>query len=116
MKHFFIALCVLASASVAGASGKLSLQNNFYKDGTYRPMIGLAIYQKLIRDTAFNGWAGYGNQYLEDHDDVNWFVAKAQLDVYMKRFTVAPGVQVKHLPGENYSESMPYVKVELNIW
>lgn len=112
------AIAILLTATMAQASGKLSLQNNLYDDGrTYRPMVGLQVYEKLSKTLAVNSWMGYGVQPLEVRDDVNWFVAKAQVDVYMKRFTVSPGLQYKNiLSGDGDQDFIPYIKVDYTIW
>lgn len=99
------------------ASGKLSVQGNFYDDGQQvRPMVGLSVYEKISKRLAFNGWAGYGNQFLETRNDVDWLVAKAQLDMNMKRLTVSPGVQYKVLLDDNFRDVIPYLRADFQLW
>lgn len=80
-------------------------------------MVGFSVYQKVARNLFVNAWAGYGSQPLENRGtDLNWYVAKAQLDFQMKRLTIAPGVQHKNLPDENFHDTYPYIRVDYQLW
>lgn len=116
MKFTTFLITLLLSAACY-ASGKLSVQGNWYDDGKeVRPMVGFNVYEKLAKRLAVNSWVGYGNQFLETHQDVNWFVAKAQLDMSMKRVTVSPGISYKALPDDNFHDVIPYLKLDLQLW
>ena len=118
MKHLILTLALIIAAGSAQASGKLSLQNNFYNNGTeYRPLVGVAVYERLAKTLALNSWVGYGVQPLEIKGDVNWLVAKAQVDMeFSRRWTVAPGVQYKTLLDDATTDLVPYIKVDLKLW
>lgn len=124
MKKLFIILATLTMASTAMATGKLVLQNNFYDFGKsediYKPMIGFAVYEKLMSNTHFNSWIGGGSTPMEESDDVRWLVAKAQLDIQIKKVTVSPGFQYKHIFGDDDSLAkdiqMPFFALSYNLW
>lgn len=112
------AIAILLTATMASASGKISLQNNLYDDGkTYRPMVGFQVYEMMTKTIGLNSWVGYGVQPLEVKDDVNWLVAKVQADVFMKKFTVSPGLQYKNiLSGQGEDDFIPYLKIDYKLW
>lgn len=121
MKYILTAIFCLFVASTSNAMGKLSLQNNLYQDGkgghTYRPMIGLSVYEFIIgKKVAFSSWTGYGNQFLELSEDVNWLSTKNQLDFFVGRFTLAPGIQYSYIPTFKDHRMMPYLKVDMRLW
>jgi hypothetical protein len=119
MKALFT-ICILLLGHECFASGKLSLQNNFYNDSerdiVYRPAIGLTVYEKIMNTVASNSWVGYGAQYLETQSDVNWFVAKSQIDVYHRSLTVSPGVLYKWLPDTETQDIITYLKIDYKLW
>ena len=121
MKILLTVLLFFGAVS-AEASGKLSLQNNFFQDldgkgHTYRPMVGLGIYEFIFRKkVALNSWVGYGNQPLELTPDVNWFTAKVQLDFFVGDFTLAPGVQYSYIPTYHEDRLNPYLKIDYRLW
>lgn len=122
MKKLIIASLICLGTVPAFASGKITLQNNLYDEGkTYRPMIGFGVYEKLTKKLHLNAWTGYGIQPLEVKDDVNWLVAKAQVDMEMgKRLVVSPGYQYKHLFGDSDTPSedhhIPYFSLSYKLW
>lgn len=112
-------ILILLSAfvsSVAFASGKLSGQANMYEDGAIRPTIGLSIYQPILGKVAFNSFLGYGVQELEVRDDVQWAIAKAQLDVRMSSWVVSPGMTYKYLPDTGVRQAIGFVKASYDLW
>lgn len=125
MKYLLIALLTLCAfvgvqSNQAQASGKITLQNNFFDEGReYRPTVGFQIYEKLTRGSAFNFWTGYGAQPLEalNYDDnTNWYVAKGQLDLYFGRFTISPGVQYKKIIDDSFDDTHGFLKIDYKIW
>lgn len=123
MKSLITLLLLTICTQSAHATGKLSLQNNFPDGGNeYRPTIGLMVYEKLTKDSALNMWTGYGQQFLAESQDVDWLVAKAQVDVYVKGFTVAPGIQYKYLVSGDESLSptkdniTAFVRLDYKLW
>lgn len=116
MRGLIFSILILISCQ-AFASGKITLQNNFFNEGkVYRPMVGLQVYQRLSDKVAINTWAGYGIQPLEIKDDVKWLVAKAQLDFQIKKVTLAAGLQYKHLVGEGITDHIPFIKLDYQLW
>lgn len=109
---------ILAFAMNAEASGKLTLQNNFYNQGKdYRPMIGLGIYEPIFGGgVAFNSWTGYGNQPFDLNPDTQWFTTKNQIDFHMKRLTVSPGFQWSYVWPYNEERNWFYVKLDYKLW
>lgn len=117
---FLIGLILLAGAS-AQASGKLTLQNNLYNDGTtYRPTVGFGVYERVAKGLAVNAWTGYGVMPLESSDDTEWFVAKAQIDFEMsgrlKRLTVSPGITYKQIINEDFSDKIGFLRLDWKLW
>jgi len=118
-----LALTILLFAGVACASGKITVQDNAYENGkVHRPMVAFGVYQNLKdvlpmgKHLALNLWTGYGVQPLEVKDDVNWLVAKGQLDVIFSKVTVGMGVQYKDIIGEDVQDVIPYLKVDYKLW
>jgi hypothetical protein len=122
MRKALFTICILLFGHECFASGKISLQNNFYTDSggdvEYRPALGLGIYEKLMKKAAVNSWVGVGSQFLETQSDVNWLVAKAQLDIYHRSLIVAPGVLYKRLleSGQDTDDVITYLKVDMVLW
>jgi hypothetical protein len=121
MARFIMALFIAFTAQTAFASGKLTLQNNLYNDGTtYRPTVGFGVYERLFKGLAVNAWTGYGVMPLESSDDTEWFVAKAQIDFEMagklKNVTVSPGIQHKQIVNEDFSDNIGYLKIDWKLW
>lgn len=117
MKVFFSILATLLFATTVFASGKLSVQGNWYEEGkAVRPTIGFSVYEKLIGKTYLNAWTGYGTQFLETHDDVNWYIAKAQVDMRFGNLTASPGLTYKKLVDDHFDDVIPYFKVDYQLW
>ncbi len=118
----FFALILTMTSVQAMASGKITLQNNFFQDNVngghdYRPMIGVQVYEFLIgKKVAVNSWTGYGVQPLELKSDVEWFTTKNQLDFFVGRFTVSPGLQYAWIPTYNEHRLNPYLKLDWKLW
>lgn len=109
-----IALLLIGSSAFAG--GKLSLQNNMYNDGKdYRPQIGFGIYQPVF-GMAFNSWTGYGEQPLEAKRDSNWFTTKNQVDLFVGRMTISPGVQYIKAMSYDDQRTYAYLKLDYQLW
>lgn len=105
----------------AFASGKLTLQNNFQNGGKdYRPMVGFGIYEPITSLAHLNAWTGYGKVALEDTEDVNWFVAKAQVDLHIfNKFTLAPGVQWRAVDSDHMDrkkDTTVYARIDYQLW
>lgn len=116
-------LFVLAAFTTApaNASGKLTLQNNFQNGGKdYRPMVGFGIYEPITSLAHLNAWTGYGKVSLEDTEDVNWFVAKAQVDLHIfNKFTLAPGVQWRTIDSDHTDsrrDTTVYARIDYQLW
>lgn len=118
MKSISLFLITLLLSANVFAAGKLTLQNNLYDGGkTYRPMVGFGIYQPVFKWAAFNFWSGYGVMPLESSDDTQWLVAKSELDMYVGKWTIAPGVQIKKLLSNGREEvTNAFVKLEYRLW
>jgi hypothetical protein len=117
-KIILISIAMLAMSHDALASGKLSLQGNVYQDtGAVRPAAGFSIYQKLMKNIAFNGYLGIGVEDFQDKKDVVWQVAKAEVDFYNGSWTIAPGVALKDTYDFGVEvRSYGYVKLEKTLW
>lgn len=115
MKKLILLLITFASTQAA-ASGKISLQSNMYENGKVRPLIGLSVYERILGTVAFNGFAGYGVHELEIRDDVQWAIAKGQLDVRMQKWVVSPGIQYKWLPDTDVKQALGFVKASYDLW
>lgn len=121
MKFLFAIIALLGLlfvADYAHASGKITVQNNFFNKGAdYRPMIGLQIYETIWTGRlAFNSWTGYGNQPFDVNPDVNWFTTKNQIDVYYKRFTLSPGYQFSFVSPWKEQRDWVYLKLDYKLW
>lgn len=118
----FVSLMILCASflftSGAQASGKISLQNNFFEGGKkYRPMIGLGIYEPIFGGSvALNSWTGYGNQPFDLNPDVDWFTTKNQIDFHFKRMTLSPGFQYSFVSPFGEERSWVYFKVDYKLW
>jgi hypothetical protein len=99
----------------AHATLKLQTQANVYEKDVVKPVVGLSYYQPFLKYFALNSWVGYGSEPLEQDPDVNWLSAKAQLDVHIGRFTIAPGYQFKTSYPENNHRDYPYLRVDYKI-
>lgn len=112
-----LSILTILTLTQAHATGKLSLQNNVYNSGqTYRPALGFSMYEPFFKRFASNTFLGYGNMPLEAKSDVNWFVAKTQLDIYVGKWTIAPGVQAKYIAPYKETELMEFVKIDMRLW
>lgn len=114
---FVLITCVMFSPG-ADASGKISIQNNFFDQGKkYRPMIGLGIYEPIFGGAlAINSWTGYGNQPFDLSSDVDWFTTKNQLDFYFGKLTVSPGFQYSFVSPYKEDRSWLYMKLDYKLW
>lgn len=109
--------------STALASGKLSFEPRYNQDtGQATYIVGLGIYEKLMRGVAFNSWTGFGDAALEG-DDSNyslWSVSKNQIDLQYKQLTVSPGVRLSYVPSvEKYGKGLQsevLVKFTYELW
>lgn len=109
----------LAVTVDAEASGKITLQNNFYNGGKdYRPLIGLGIYEPILfkGKVAVNSWTGYGNQPFDLNPDVNWFTTKNQIDFHLSKITVSPGYQYSFVWPYKEERQWFYVKLDYKLW
>ncbi len=119
MARLLISLLIATCASVGMASGKITLQNNFPDGGKqWRPMVGLSVYETVYKQMGLNFWSGYGQQFEGDgQKDVNWWVTKAQVDFFVGKFTIAPGVQFRALTSPDYrNETVGFVKLDYKLW
>lgn len=112
-----VGFCLFSGAS-AEASGKITLQNNFFDGGKkYRPMIGFGIYEPLFAGTvALNSWTGYGNQPFDLNPDVDWLTTKNQIDFHLSRFTLSPGFQYSFVSPFSDERAWVYVKLDYKLW
>lgn len=117
MKYLLTCVLGVLLPLSAMASGKISLQGNWYNEGKdVRPVVAIQAYEKVAKNLYLNAWAGYGNQFLEVRDDVDWAVAKAQIDMRMKQWTFSPGVQYKYLIDSRVDDVIPYLKADYQLW
>lgn len=121
MRILFTILLALSLSTMAFASGKISIQGNYFgtESKDIKPMAGFGVYEKVARNLYVNSWLGYGAQPLEHRaSDLDWFVAKAQLDLRMNRLTVSPGVQYKYVKDANVNiqDTIPFVKLDYQLW
>lgn len=117
MRLFVVFVALIFASVFAEASGKLSLQNNVYKDGRYRPMVGFGIYEPMFAGkVAINSWTGYGNQPFELSPDVNWFTTKNQIDVHLSKLTLSPGFQYSFVWPFEEERSWLYLKIDYKLW
>ena len=113
---FFLSIVLLCFSITANASLKLTSQVNAYDQGkNTRPSAGLSWYQPLMKGVAFNSYAGVGDEPFEVKDDALWFVGKAQVDVYMGRWTIAPGILYKHIEPYDQSRTYGYLRVDYKL-
>lgn len=118
MKFVFTLLVLFTplACSQAFASGKISLQNNFPDGGkAYRPLVGFSVYEPVTKYAALNFWTGFGQQFVEEREDVNWLVTKGQVDIFAGKFTIAPGVQFKKASGVEH-DVMGFVRIDYKLW
>ncbi len=115
---FVLSIALFTSLPEASASGKITLQNNFFENGQkYRPMIGLGIYEPMFGGlVALNSWSGYGNQPFDFNPDANWMTTKNQLDFHIKRFTISPGFQWSYVLPYEEERSWVFLKVDYKLW
>lgn len=108
-------LLIVTGATSAQATLKLQTQGNFYEKDLVKPQVGLSYYEKLWKFTAVNAYAGYGNIPEAELSDINWYVAKAQVDIYWGKFTIAPGYQYKagHPGGDEVHH--PYIRIDYKL-
>lgn len=111
MKYVLCAFIALFSVA-SQASIKLQAQGNWYEADNVKPLVGLSVYEPVTRWASINSWVGYGNVPNEDDPSVNWFTAKAQLDLHMGRFNLSPGYQYKLADGEGNSHHIPFLRVD----
>lgn len=111
MKYLLCALVVLFSVA-SQASIKLQAQGNWYEADNVKPLVGLSVYEPVTKWASINSWVGYGNVPAEDDPSVNWFTAKAQLDLHMGRFNVSPGYQYKMADGDGNNYHIPFLRVD----
>lgn len=100
----------------AFGGGKLNVQTNVYDNTIIRPSVGLGVYQPLLKKVAFNSWTGVGMQPLILKEDVTWFVTKNQLDFYMGKFEVSPGLELKYVWPYNEMRTNYFVDLSYKLW
>lgn len=116
MKLFIIALAIMSLSPIAQASGKLSLQGNVYDQGEFvRPAAGFSIYQKMMKNIAFNSYAGIGTEPFTYRKDVMWTTAKAEVQFYNGAWTLSPGVAIKDTDMST-PRSYMFIKIERQLW
>ena len=113
---FMLMVSFIMFALPVVAGGKLSVQTNVYDNTVIRPSVGLGIYQKLLNKVAFNSWTGVGMQPLILKEDVTWFVTKNQLDFYMGKVAVSPGLELKYVWPYNEMRTNYFVTIDYRLW
>ena len=114
MRNLFLFLTL---STTAMASGKLTLQPNFWLgEDKVTPMIGLGIYEPLVKVyIAYNGWTGYGEQPVLK-GGVHWLTSKHDLDLYWDKLTISPGyTALLVLPYQKFQHNV-HVKFTYKIW
>ena len=115
MKALFFIVLMFGITASAG-SGKLSFQESFTDHDTARPMLGLSVYQGIMRNVSVNSWTGVGNSTLTD-DSNYWFTFKNELDIYFKHdWMVAPGLNYQRDLSNDVSHESFYLKAEKTLW
>lgn len=115
MKKLVMMLLLLTSN--AFASGKLQVQGNVTDGENVRPQVGFAIWHPLMKKVAFNSWTGWGVRPYDDQEDVNWLVAKNEVQLFLgKRWTVSPGFEWGHDFTSQQSLNKFYVRADLKLW
>lgn len=120
MKKIIFIAALLTGLS-AHASGKLSAQANVYDQGEHtRPVVGLAIYEQLMKfrqtSVAFNSFTGFGEVPFDTQSDITWFTTKNQLDLSNGKWTFSPGVQFLYSKPSGETRSLGFVKLSYNLW
>jgi hypothetical protein len=117
MKKSILVLAMLLLANNTFASGKVTVEGRADEDRNVRPVVGLAVYQKLFKRLAWNSWSGYGVQDRPVSDDVHWLTLKneAQLD-FGHGFTLSPGLTWQYDFTHENSQNLVTLKLEKVLW
>lgn len=117
MRKLLLALVMLCGVN-AWANGKISIQpTQNLEDGRMYFITGLSIYEKLNKMFAYNSWTGMGEGVGEQanvyHD---WYSSKHQLDIYLGKLTLSPGIRVMYDPGQNQAYYEGFGKLAFELW
>jgi hypothetical protein len=118
MKQFLVMLSLLFSFSVF-ASGKIMVQPQYFTDShRIAPMVGLSIYEKIPGfKSAYNGWAGLGDQIFVDREDVTWYTIRHAVDFYTtSALVLSPGVQSIKVDTEDNWQHRVFVRATYQLW
>lgn len=128
MKYLLIVFSFLFLSLDANAGAQLTIQNMLYKDLVPRPMIGIAIDQKIVDKTYFSGWAGVGSRPDFEKNEItkHWSTVKAGLDYRLSRVSFGGGLQM-NASSDNWEHFYPqikdaekeyvgYLKVAFKLW
>ena len=112
-------LLLLLVSSVASASGRISIQPNYwFNTKRWSPLVGLAVYEHIWRGRiAYNGWLGAGEQPFAGRESVWWYTMKHDIDVqFLPRLTISPGVQVNYIVPWKEVQGNVHAKLSVQLW
>lgn len=121
MKKIFFLFLLTVMSSVAFGKGQITVQpmQNVTADRFMMPQIGLAVYEKVGKLGAYNGWVGTGEPIFQSIDpDLQWFTMKHSMEFYINRFTIAPGIQMvwDDRGGWGKRNDIMFVKIGYTLW
>jgi hypothetical protein len=123
MKRFFATLFVACFCVPAFADFKLILENRFYDDigvKNYRPMMGINWHQKFMKSAAYNTFTGVGSTPLDEvgETDAKWFTTRHQINMYLGKLTIAPGISFTYVgkDGKSGWREYAYFRVEYKLF
>ncbi len=116
MKNLMFVLLVALMPFSAFASGKLTMNGNYYKaDGDLKPSVGLAIYEPLAPGfVAYNGWLGLGGEYRKR--DFEWASTKHMIEFYINKVTIGAGFMLEYDRKDKQIVDSLVVKAEYKLW
>lgn len=113
LSFLIAALCPI----IVQASGKISAEPHWYpKSNDLKLAVGLTVYEHFKEDAALNAFIGSGESPLLDGSDLNWFVAKAMIDLKIKDIILSPGAEEMYFWQTGEHRPSAFMRFSYKLW
>lgn len=120
MKFLGGVLLFLGLATNAFAHGKIQVEGRLYPNSyndQFKPVIGLAVYEKIAGPFALNAWTGLGDQPITDFNSSQWYTAKAYVETNMsKELMLGVGAGASYVFDSKMWHEYFAVKASYKLW
>ena len=113
MKSVLVAIAIMFSTA-AFAGGKLTLKPSYHtKSEETNYMLGLSVYQPIMKSLAYKGWVG-GE--LTQNKDEQWTKTEQGVEAYYKRLAIGIGGSYEFDPHTKKVDPAIYSNVSVTLW